>query len=173
MESVVTITYLLQHIASIMGRQTDQVLQERLGIGLSQLRILLLLQHEPGVSQRTVGDRLGQTEASISRQIKLMMTRGYLATAVNPKSRREHLTMITPKGVKITEAAKDALTAYHQPLQELLIDKAHKQLSATLVALHGHVCAVNKPFACDHLRYEVSWINALDSIAAIIKRERA
>lgn len=173
MESVVGVTYLLQHIAAIMGRQTDQVLQERLGIGLSQLRILLLLQHEPGVSQRTLGDRLGQTEASISRQIKLMTEKGYLASAVNPKSRRERLSMLTPKGAKITEAAKDVLANYHEPLSGLLGEKTHKQLSDTLVALHGQVCAVAKPFACDHLRYEVSWINALDSIAAIIKRERA
>ena len=172
MESVVGVTYLLQHIAAIMGRQTDQVLQERLGIGLSQLRILLLLQHEPGVSQRTLGNRLGQTEASISRQIKLMIDKGYLSSAVNPKSRREHLAMITPKGIKVTEAAKDVLSVYHEPLGEVLGEKAHKQLSDTLIALHGQVCAVTKPFACDHLRYEVSWINALDTIAAIIKRER-
>jgi DNA-binding MarR family transcriptional regulator len=171
-ESIVGVTYLLQHIAAIMGRQTDQVLQERLGIGLSQLRILLLLQHEPGVSQRTLGNRLGQTEASISRQIKLMAEKGYLVTAVNPKSRREHLAMITAKGIKITEAAKDVLAAYQEPLGEVLTEKTHKQLSDTLVALHGQVCAETRPFACDHARYEVSWIKALDTIAAIIKRER-
>jgi DNA-binding MarR family transcriptional regulator len=171
-ESVVTATYLLQHTAGILGRQTDQVLQERLGVGLSQLRILLLLQQEPNVHQRTLASRLGQTEASISRQIGLMVDKGFLVAVINPMSRRENLARLTPKGIKITEAAQEVLATYYQPLTELLNDKQQKQFAELLAAWHNYTCAEGKPFACDHLRYGVSWVNALDSIAAIIKRDR-
>lgn len=172
MEAVSTITYLLQHTAAIMGRQTDQVLQERLGIGLSQLRILLILQSEPKVQQRVLGNRLGQTEASISRQIKLIADKGYLTVGINPRSKRERLAVLTPKGVKITEAAKDVLEAYYGPLTELLNEKQQKQLTEMLDALHDHTCAPEKPFACDHLGYGASWSNALGSFAAIMKVEK-
>lgn len=150
MEPVSVIPYLLQHTATMMLRQSDQVLQERLGIGMSQLRILTMLEHDPNARQRQLADRLGQTEASISRQVKLMVDKGYLVVATNPKSRREHLSAVTAKGAKIAEAAKEVLTTYHQPIDELLNDKQRKVLAEALAALHAHTCIPGKPFACDH-----------------------
>jgi DNA-binding MarR family transcriptional regulator len=73
-----TIGYMLQHTASIMYRQSDQVLQERLGLGMSQYKILMILHEKPQIRQRVLADQLGQTEASISRQIKLLVERGML-----------------------------------------------------------------------------------------------
>lgn len=150
MEPDLAIPYLLQHTATMMSRQSDQVLQERLGVGVSQLRILTMLEHEPNVQQRKLADRLGQTEASISRQVKLMAEKGYLTVTTNPKSKREHVTVLTPKGIKIAAAAKEVLTIYHQPVNELLNEKQRKQLAETLALLHGHTCTPGRPFACDH-----------------------
>ena len=67
MGPVITLGYLLQHTATILMRQSDQVLQERLGIGMSQLKLLMMLQNSPNVQQRKLAECLGQTEASISR----------------------------------------------------------------------------------------------------------
>ncbi len=150
MNSVITIGYLLQHTATMLMRQSDQILQERLGIGISQLRILMMLQHAPNAQQRKIADRLGQTEASISRQIKLLQDKGLLTVRVNPKSRREHLTLPTPKGVKMTEAALDVLSHYHEPMLNLLSEKQREQLRTALTIFHDHICAPGKPFACDH-----------------------
>jgi DNA-binding MarR family transcriptional regulator len=147
---VITIGYLLQHTAAILMRQSDQVLQERLGIGMSQLRLLMMLQHEPNVQQRKLAECLGQTEASISRQIKLMREKGLLAVRVNPKSRRAHITVSTPKGLKVTEAALAVLEHYHSPMVELLNEKQREQLTSALATFHEHTCAPGKPFACDH-----------------------
>ncbi len=150
MDPVITIGYLLQHTATILMRQSDQVLQERLGIGMSQLRLLMMLQNAPNVQQRKLAECLGQTEASVSRQIKLLREKGMLTVRINPKSRREHLTLPTPKGVKLTEAALEVLSQYHTPMIELLNDKQRQQLTESLKTFHEHTCAAGKPFACDH-----------------------
>ena len=150
MDPTITIGYLLQHTATILMRQSDQVLQERLGIGMSQLRILMMLQHTPNVQQRKLAECLGQTEASISRQIKLLQEKGMLTVRVNPKSRREHLTVPTPKGIKLTEAALDVLSQYHTPMLALLSEKQREQLTVMLGIFHDHTCAPGKQFACDH-----------------------
>ena len=105
MEPVGSIPYLLQHAATMMIRQSDQILQERLGIGMSQLRILMMLADSPGIRQRKLAENLGQTEASVSRQIKLLQEKRMLSVRVNPDSRREHLTEPTKKGATITQAA--------------------------------------------------------------------
>ncbi|HSX23988.1 MAG TPA: MarR family winged helix-turn-helix transcriptional regulator, partial [Candidatus Saccharimonadales bacterium] len=67
------IGYLLQHLSGVLAKQSDQALQERLGIGFSQFKILRVLQHSPQTQQRQIAEWIGKTEASISRQIKLMI----------------------------------------------------------------------------------------------------
>jgi DNA-binding MarR family transcriptional regulator len=150
MGPVMTIGYLLTHTATILLRQSDQVLQERLGIGMSQFKILMMLQKNPNVQQRKLAECLGQTEASISRQIKLLCEKNLLAIRINPKSRREHIIVTTAKGLKMTNAAMDVLEQYHEPLMELLGEKQRQQLQETLETFHDHICTPGKPFACHH-----------------------
>ena len=150
MGPVITAGYLLQHTATMLMRQSDQVLQERLGIGMSQLRLLMMLQHSPNVQQRKLAECLGQTEASVSRQIRLMREKGLLTVRINPKSRREHITVPTSKGLKMTEAALGVLTQYHKPMFMLLGEKESELLTQSLVTFHSYICAPGKPFACDH-----------------------
>lgn len=150
MSHVLTVGYLLQHTATILMRQSDQVLQERLGIGMSQYKLLIMLQNTPNVQQRKLAECLGQTEASISRQTKLLCEKGLLAIHVNPKSRREHITVLTAKGNKMTEAASDVLSNYHAPMFDLLSEKQRQQLMEILSKFHSFTCVPGKQFACDH-----------------------
>ena len=138
-----TIGYLLQHISSLLAKQSDQVLQEQLGIGLAQFKILRTLQTEPRTPQREIAFNLGQTEASISRQVKLMIADGLLQSTRSPKDHREHLTVTTPKGERLTEAALAALGKYFGPLVGSLSDKQQAQLASALEDLHGHLCSVD------------------------------
>jgi DNA-binding MarR family transcriptional regulator len=137
--------YLLQHIAALLGKQSEQVLQERLGIGFSQFKILRVLQTNPHIKQREIANNLGQTEASISRQVKLMLDEGLLQSTISPKNRREHITVPTPKGVKLTEAAMEALAQYHKPTFASLTDKQRDQLRDTLETLHTQLCPADHP----------------------------
>jgi DNA-binding MarR family transcriptional regulator len=148
-QSASTTGYLLQHVASVMHRQADQILQERLGIGVSQYRILLMLEQNPNVEQRRLADNLGQTEASISRQVKLLHERGMLATRVNPTEKRKHITAPTLKGAKVTAAASEVLDQYYDPLFATMDAKEQEWLYHALTALHEGVCVPGKPIACD------------------------
>jgi DNA-binding MarR family transcriptional regulator len=132
-----------------MHRQADQILQERLGIGISQYRILLMLEQNPNVEQRRLADNLGQTEASISRQVKLLHERGMLATRVNPAEKRKHITAPTLKGVKVTTAASEVLDQYYEPLFATLGAKEQEGLHRALTTLHEGACAPGRPVACD------------------------
>lgn len=137
--------YLLQHVASLLSKQSEQILQERLGIGFSQFKILRVLQANPHLKQREIAHHLGQTEASISRQVKLMLDEGLLRTTISPKNRRAHITIPTPKGLKLTEAAMDALAKYHAPTFEALNEKQRKLLHDALEAIHAKVCMSDHP----------------------------
>lgn len=143
------IGYLLQHLAFTMSRQNDQILQERLGIGFSQFKILMVLERNPHIQQRQIAERLGQTEASISRQIKLMIDKGLLQSTISPRNRREHITTPTSKGIRLAEEAVVALNSYHSPMFERFSEKQRDQLLEVLKSMHESVCQAGKTGACD------------------------
>lgn len=142
--------YLTQHLAAIMGKQVDQVLREQLGIGLSQFKILMVLEWNPRVQQRVVAVSLGQTEASISRQIKLLEGKGLLLARPDPRNRRKHITAPTPLGMQITEAATAIIRRSFGPELAGMGEDQLLQLIAGLQNLHRIACSPGKPGACDH-----------------------
>src|SRR6476660_9398443 len=93
----------IHHLSAVFSRESDQILQEQLGIGLSQYKILNTLVENSAMQQRHIALELGQTEASISRQIKLLQNKNMVETMRNPINRREHITTLTPRGERVTE----------------------------------------------------------------------
>lgn len=136
MEPTQAILYYIQHLAVLLHRQSDQVLQEQLGIGVSQYRILQVLQNSPSIQQKQIANLLGQTEASISRQVKLMQQRAMLVAQVNPQNRREHLTTLLPKGERLLAAGAQVLLHYHKPSLDSLSSKDQAALAKLLAQLH-------------------------------------
>mgnify|MGYP003510994005 FL=1 len=140
----------LNHLAFVLGRQSDQILQERLGIGISQFKIMTALQEKPNIQQKQIAGTLGQTEASISRQIKLMLDQGLLQTNINPANRREHITVLTLKGERLTDEARNILNSYHSPVFESLSPKQQENLAETLDILHSATCRADRPGSCSY-----------------------
>lgn len=132
--------YLFHHLSFVLARQSDQVLQEQLGIGFSQFKILLILEQSNGVPQKKIAVSLGQTEASISRQVKLLHDQGILTSEVSPNNRREHITRLTGKGMKLVEKANEILNAYHSPIFNNLSERQQQQLRELLTTMHTAVC---------------------------------
>lgn len=121
--------HLLQHLAGSLARQSDQLLQDCLGSGYSQFKILRVLEQNPNIKQRAIAQDLGQTEASISRQIKLLVERGLLSVTISPKNRREHITALTSRGDKLTQEAVELFNNLHAPLLDSLSSKQQEQFA--------------------------------------------
>ena len=130
----------LHHIVSIMSHESDQLLLEQLGIGLAQYKILRVVNDRPHARQRTIAGELGQTEASISRQVKLLHAKGMITTRINPKNQREHLTNLTEKGLRTIIAADTVISKYHASLIASLTPKQSDQLRELLSQIHAQIC---------------------------------
>lgn len=140
--------YMLHHLSFVLDRQSDQLLQERFGIGFSQFKILMALKWHTGVQQKQIAEYLGQTEASVSRQIKLMTEQGLLQSRVSPLNRREHITTLTPRGERIADEAMSTLNDYHMPVFARLSQRQQEQLRDILNTMHQETCQGNRPGAC-------------------------
>jgi DNA-binding MarR family transcriptional regulator len=145
-----TLNYLLTHLAAVMSKQTDKVLHEQLGLGLSQYRILMVLEWNPRIRQSAIASSLGQTEASISRQIKLLKSRGLLTSKTDSLNKRRHVTIPTPMGMQLTEAAVNVLRRSFGPEYSVLGEARLNQLLIGLQQLHAIACQPGKLGACDH-----------------------
>lgn len=137
--------YLLHHLGFVMDRQSDLLLQERLGIGFSQFKILMALKWHQGVQQRHIAGKLGQTEASVSRQIKLLKDAGYLSVKPHHLNRREHVTALTAKGEVAIDKAMKALNDFHAPIFEHFTPSQQQTLRELLQSLHQQMCSRDKP----------------------------
>lgn len=140
--------YLIHHLSFVLDRQSDQVLSERLGVGFSQFKILMTLKWHTGVRQRFIAEYLGQTEASISRQLKLLQGRGLIERSVSPANRRERTVRLTPRGLRIIDESFSVLNVYHAPVFGQLSEKQRILFLEMLLALHQETCKGTKPGRC-------------------------
>lgn len=143
------IGYLLHHLAFTLDRQSDEILQNHLDMGFSQLKILMGVRLHDGLRQKQIAHALGQTEASISRQVKLMSEMGLLTSKVSPKNRREHIVTLTAKGEGVSEKALQLLNSYHQPMFERLSEHQQEGLKEALQAMHTEACQHGRAGACN------------------------
>lgn len=135
------IGFLIQHLAFSLGRLNDQILQEQLGVGFSQFKLMMVLEKMPHIQQKDIAQALNQTEASISRQIKLLHNKGFLQTEVSPQNRRKHITTLTAKGLRYTDESMRILNQHYQPLFATLTARQLEQFAETLSLLHDSVCS--------------------------------
>lgn len=133
------IGFLLQKIALALSRQNDEILQKELGIGFSQFKILMALQWKPNVQQKQIAQHLGQTEASVSRQIKLMYEDGLLQATQHPHDRREHVTTLTARGQRVCDDALVVLNESYAPMFRQLSKSDHDALLHSLTVMHEYL----------------------------------
>ncbi len=151
MQSSSKIGFLIQHLAFSLSRLHDQVLQEQLGLGYSQFKLMMVLEKMPHIQQKQIANALNQTEASISRQIKLLHDKGLLQTTVSPKNRREHITTLTAKGLRFADEARRIVAEHTKPMLADLNDKEQEQLLQQLKRLHDVLCTNSEVQMCQKL----------------------
>lgn len=150
MQHAKTTGYLLQHVAAITDRRADQALQERMGIGMSQYRVMVVLRAGPGVQQKHIAEVLSQTEASISRQVKLMVEQGLVTSRVSQANRRQHLTALTTRGLHFVQEADDVLAGMYDQALEQLSNRQQGQFDELLQLVHTRLCP--EQTMADHIR---------------------
>lgn len=138
----------LLHCAQMINRHLDAVMQEKIGIGWSQFRIMDVVQCDETSRQRTIARNLGQTEASVSRQVSLLCDRGLLTTETSSQNRREHALALTAKGVRMTDAARVVLHDCARTLSTDMPERQQNSLQNALDILHLSICRPGKPFGC-------------------------
>ncbi|MGH7195349.1 MAG: MarR family winged helix-turn-helix transcriptional regulator [Candidatus Saccharimonadales bacterium] len=139
----------LNHLSFVLDRQINQALFEQLGLGLAQYKVLAEISNSPRPKQKQIANNLAQTEASISRQIKLLSDAGLIIARVDPKNRRSRATFLTYKGERLVQAAGTIFANQHKQIFAKLNQQQLAALANYLAVLHGAVCGNKQSRACD------------------------
>ncbi len=113
----------LHRLEFILQHKSDQLLRDAVGVGFGQVQILQALHRSLPMSQRAIASKLYQTEANISRQLRLLSRKGLVNVSRNKDDKRLHETTLTPKGVKVYEQAQKILASQHKNMLKLLNSK--------------------------------------------------
>jgi MarR family transcriptional regulator, temperature-dependent positive regulator of motility len=131
--SVYRISFYLQH-------KSDEILQTKLGIGFSQFKLMMALEKHPAVEQLTLAKFLGQTEASISRQIQLMRHSQLITVEKDSKDHRRRVVRLTGQGKVLLEEATRALNDVHQQSFSSLSAVEKAEFSSVIEKLTAAIC---------------------------------
>ncbi len=142
-QSPENIDIILEHITSLMTSKYDQLLLEQLGVGYAQYKILVQFEESHINRQNIIAKNLGQTEASITRQIKILSRKGLITRGVDPNSKKTRIVTLTFLGRRIQQAARDIVNKQNHDLLIDLDDKDKTRLLSDLNKLHDQLCLKN------------------------------
>lgn len=123
----------IHRLSTVLGKVADTTLQDCCGFGVSQFKILWVLNtHQEGVLQTTIAQWLSLTEAAVSRQICLLDSDGLIDKQVDPDNRRNHIITLSEKGKTFAGNAMSALMKEYSPHFNVLTDKEQVTLNRML-----------------------------------------
>lgn len=131
--------FLLHKIGAMLERSTDLILEKEFSIGYSQFKILYTLQHHPIAHQKEIAHFLGQTEASISRQIKLLKADDLISIDIGNDDKKKHVISATTKGKRVAYEAFMLLNKKYEPLLYDLSVEEQQLLAGMLHTIYGRL----------------------------------
>lgn len=134
------IPYLLHHLAFLLDKEVDKALAEELNLGLSQLKVLYVLDKWPFSQQRSVARILGQDDSGVSRIINQLAQRNLVERKSNPKDRRQQIITMTAAGSELMQQARTITQSCHEAALAGLSTEQRQQLRTTLEQLHRRSC---------------------------------
>lgn len=99
----------IHKLAFLIEKKSDEVLREELSIGFAQYKVLEAISHNSLAKQNLIAELLDQTEASISRQIKLLENKGLISVSQVMGNKRARELSLTMQGEEIVSQAKQLL----------------------------------------------------------------
>jgi DNA-binding MarR family transcriptional regulator len=136
MNATQNIGLLLHRIGAVMERLSERVLFEEYGLGFSQFKILYIVQDYGEVLQKDIAASLGQSEPSVTRQIKLLSSAGYVTVRKGVDDKKKHIVSLTAKGQRFTGDALMRLNTHYEPILATLSIRDQEQLLGQLQLLY-------------------------------------
>lgn len=125
--------FLLNAVSNAWGRKTSTIYRRDFDVGLSEWRVLSMLNIEPRITARRICDVLRQDKAAVSRSLKALLQKGLLRYEQTANDPRKRVWSLSPEGLKTHDAL---MTVALSCERELVSDIDSEDFSAFLRVMH-------------------------------------
>ncbi len=99
----------IHKISFVLEKRSDESLKAQAGIGFAQYKVLEAIGRNMMAKQNVIAELLDQTEASVSRQIKILQKRKLIIVATVMGNRRARELSLTEKGEELLLQCEEIL----------------------------------------------------------------
>lgn len=125
--------FMLQKSLFFFDRMADQVLRKETELTLAQFHVLMMIYMHGTASQQLIAEMLQNTQASVSRQVSLLLEKKCLTRTQNPLNKREYRLTNTSLG---TSLVKKSIKALDKKLKEVLDVIPEKEKEKMVLSLN-------------------------------------
>ncbi|MFV0243593.1 MAG: MarR family winged helix-turn-helix transcriptional regulator [Qingshengfaniella sp.] len=124
--------FLINVVSNAWQRQTSAIYRERYGLGISDWRVMSMLNIEPGITANRVCEVVVMDKAAVSRALKTLYAHGCLRYRAPPTDPRKRQWWLSDKGLRIHD---DILAIALNCEAEMLADVPPRDLEVCLRVL--------------------------------------
>lgn len=127
----------LQKSTFFFDKVVDQTLRKETDITLAQFDVLLAICMSTFTTQQEVSNILCNTQASVSRQVALLLEKKYITRTQNPKNKREYKLKGTQSGNLLIKKATRILDQRFEEVFGVVSDKEKEKVVDVLSRIVG------------------------------------
>lgn len=91
--------FLINVVSNAWQRKTSSIYRERFGLGISEWRVLSMLNIEPGITANRICEVINMDKAAASRSLKTLHEGGFLTFRASPTDERKRRWWLSDKGL--------------------------------------------------------------------------
>ena len=93
----------LHHAVFLLQKQADALLLQHHAISFMQAMILNIIKHHPDTTQHYIGQCTRFTPGAVSRQIEVLVEKGYVTRTTQTDNRRAQSIKLTQNGAELVD----------------------------------------------------------------------
>ena len=128
----------IHKLAFLLEKRADEALKDQLGIGFAQYKVLEAINQNKLAKQNLIAELLDQTEASVSRQIKILHKKGLIIVGSVMGNKRAKELSLTRVGEDIVRQAEELLDVTQSQVVGGLSYQEQRLFQELFVPFHDH-----------------------------------
>lgn len=134
--------FLIGAIANKLVINGSAVLRQRLGLGFTEYRIMVMLSLEPGIAAKRIGEVVGLDKAAISRAVAALENAGLIEPTPETAGRRSQAFRLTARGHEVFARAVKVGREHERRLMVDLSAEEQQMLVGLLQRLHARTADI-------------------------------
>lgn len=141
--------FMLQKSLFFFDKMADQVLRKESDITLAQFHVLMMIYMHGTASQQLIAEMLQNTQASVSRQVSLLLQKKCLTRTQNLRNKREYHLTNTALGTTLVKKSVKSLDQKFKEIFSVVPEKDREKIVLSLNKIIHKVGAKHAHLHCD------------------------